>query len=374
LATETPEDTRDGAFLWSRRVLPVNLFHILEYTRFKSYVPEPEVPLRNDLDVLAAVIAHSLSEVLKKGIVRDYTDHSEITSHPHGHIDVPASVKTRAIARRKLYCDYQMYDELTFCNSFIASVVSALLTGRLGEAVYAKLAEVARPLSGLPRMPLTSQNAEKAIYKGRDRDYADLLEFCKMFVYDMLPSSVSSGTKVSEFISDQRFFALYEEFLRCYYAKEHPELFVAKRKIDWKTIDWCSSERIESALPDMETDVRLAHGGKVLIMDAKCYAEPMKSKVAGSAPKYDSANMYQMIAYAENLKRSGKKKDGRVATMLVYAVLDGSFADLSGCYEIDGTLHHIEFLNLGADWPEVQEELEGIAAGVEDGSLFSRPE
>ena len=364
---------RQGSRLWSRNVLPINLFHILEYTRFRSYVPEPDAPMDSDLDVLAAVIAHSLSRVISKGLVRDYTDYREITSHPHGHIDVRTSVSTCAVGRRKLCCDYQFYDEMTFCNSFIASAADALLTSGLNGEVHRKLAEVSRPLEGIPRIALSRSNADTAVYSGRDRDYADLLEFCRLFVYDMLPSSVSRGGKVNRFISDERFFSIFEDFLRGYYSAEHPEIYDSAKEIGWSTVEWVSSDSVRRSLPAMWTDARLSSAGSTLIMDAKCYSEPMSTGVQGAVPKYDSGNMYQMLAYAENLKIARHCSGDRVATMLVYAVLDGSFEGKGGSYEIGGTMHHVVFLNLSDDWRRVRSELDSIAGGVKDGTLFVHP-
>ena len=59
--------------------------------------------------------------------------------------------------------------------------------------------------------------------------------------------------------------------------------------------------------------------------------------------------------------------------MLVYAVLDGSFEGKGGSYEIGGTMHHVVFLNLRDDWRRVRSELDSIAGGVKDGTLFVHP-
>lgn len=298
------QSNRRSAFLWSRKVLPVNLFHILEYTRFRSYVPEldshgqrPGCPGGGDRSLPV--------ESPFEGLCQGLQGLQEITSHSHGRIDVRDSIRTRAVDRRKLCCDFQLYSEMAFCNSFIASAVAAFLTSWLNREMHSKLAEVSRPLADLPRIVLSRSTADAAVYMGRDRDYTDLLGFCRLFIYDMLPSSVSRGDKVSEFISDEMFFCIFEDFLRGFFSAEYPDIYDSAKGIGWSTIGWISSDGVRSSLPAIWSDVRLSFGGRTLIMNAKFYSEPMSAGVQGGAPKYDSGNIYQMLAYAENLKNPG---------------------------------------------------------------------
>ena len=65
----------------------------------------------------------------------------------------------------------------------------------------------------------------------------------------------------------------------------------------------------------MKTDLRLRHGGKSLIVDAKYYSNSLQTGQWGKE-SVSSANLYQMLAYAKN---ADVAQDGSVSGLLLYA-------------------------------------------------------
>ena len=328
---------------------PENLYYLLAYSlgmRPDKACMHNREPFRNHISVLAHVLSFSMSNVIRKGLIKDYTDHSERTSSPHGRIDIQKSVSSGTLQYNKVVCSFQEFDSMTLENGFIASVVSRMLSSSvLDGKTHDELVFVDRALSMIPKFSADVQTIRRLSYKGHDRDYITSLYVSSLFIEGMIMNT-QDGSFISSFMSEDKEFALFEKFVRGYYYVEHRALFDSKRKMEWAVTD----ESGRGSLPDMEVDLMLSSGNRSLIIDTKCYTHSMSERYGKRT--FHSFNLYQICNYVENLKyTSGRTVSG----MLLYAKTDKELIEES--HEIRGNMIHVRELDLNIKWGLIVEQM-----------------
>ena len=76
-----------------------------------------------------------------------------------------------------------------------------------------------------------------------------LISICYLVIKGLLQSNTTGGSKLMDFLDEQRMCRLYERFILEYYRKEHPEIKASASQIPWQLDD-----DFDSMLPIMQTD------------------------------------------------------------------------------------------------------------------------
>ena len=106
----------------------------------------------------------------------------------------------------------------------------------------------------------------------------------------------------------------------------------------------------------MNTDVTLAMGNKVLILDAKFYQHTLQDY--RNIQSQHSHNMYQIFAYVKN--EAANETDKEVAGMLLYARTDEEFLP-DAEYQMSGNRISVKTLDMNRDFREIRKTLDSIA-------------
>lgn len=293
---------------------------------------------------------HCMETVFRRGIINNYSTHTELTSAPHGYIDVAKSVKKGVYCRGKLFCDYDLYDINTYQNMVIHSVIVSMQQSyKLNKQICSKLKTLNDKMIEIPLVKLNSIRWNLAEYKGRDKEYGMALNICKLYVEGMLPS-VGESRAVRGFLNDSKEHKLFEDFVRGYFEIEHREIFRSLRQLDWAvTGDSCDY------LPGMEMDLLLKKGNKVIILDTKCYGAILSGK--HDTKRLHSPNLYQMNAYLQNwcYKHNGDLVSG----ILLYAKTTENFESCET--HLLGHKIYIKTLDCTGDWNSIATNLNNIA-------------
>ncbi len=108
----------------------------------------------------------------------------------------------------------------------------------------------------------------------------------------------------------------------------------------------------------VETDITLERYERKVIIDAKFYQEPMKSRFPGSPKKFASPNLYQLNAYLTHLAHSDSHPCNQTAEgMLLYPVLQ-PIPRLD--VEMLGHRIRVESIDLNQDWRGISKCLDDI--------------
>lgn len=304
-------------------------------------------------DLLAEILARGVGTQVKRGLHHDYLAHSEELATVRGRIDVTRTAGARTMTRGRLVCDFDEYEIDTPHNQALKSVIVLLI--RHGEVSPTRKDALRRVLPYLDEVTLvapTSIRWDTLTYHRANASYRMLLGVCELIVRGLLPTETGGTTRLTSWLSDDAMSALYERFLREYYAFHHPDLNPAATTVPW---DLDQPSPSSGQLPQMRTDVTLRHGRRTLIIDAKYYGQSMQTGQWAKTTVH-SANLYQVLTYVKNEDRA---RDGSVSGLLLYARTSADAQpDLD--VAVQGNRIGAQSLDLNQEWGTIAARLEAI--------------
>lgn len=194
----------------------------------------------------------------------------------------------------------------------------------------------------------------EALFKSQltDSCYPDQ-ELRTLIAEGMLMTTEKGEQKLASFIDEQQMSRLYEKFILEYYIKEYPALNVSAPQIPWALDDG-----IGTMLPVMQSDITLAKGEKVLIIDAKYYTHTTQARF--DAHTVHSGNLYQIFTYVKNKDTQLGDKPHEVSGMLLYARTDETIQP-DGVYRMGGNKISVKTLDLNCEFKSIASQLNAIA-------------
>lgn len=311
-------------------------------------------------DLFAEILARGVGAQVKRGLHRDYLRRRENLSTVRGRIDITRTAVTRSMVRGQLVCEFDEYEADTPHNQALKAVI-ILMIRRSEVATERKdaLRRLLPYLDEVTHVPPASIRWGALTYHRSNADYRLLLGVCELVVRGLLPTEDAGDTKLSSWLSQDAMSRLYENFLREYYAFNHPELSPRASTICWDH-DPNTGLGFEQ-LPRMLTDVTLRSSHRTLIIDAKYYGKSMQSSMFGKET-IRSSHLYQILAYTKNFDVN---RDGSVSGLLLYARTDAARQpDLDAV--IQGNRIGARTLDLNRPWVHLRTELDELVIWLKD--------
>lgn len=316
-------------------------------------------------DLFAEILARGVSAQVKRGLHHDYLRHEEQLASVRGRISISATAAARAAAPGRIVCRFDEYECDTAFNRALKSVIVLLI--RHGEVAKSRQDALRLLLPYLGPVTLvepTSIRWNEFSYHRTSASYRLLLGVCQLVVQGLLLTEESGDNRLADWLSPNSMSALYERFVREYYAFHHPELSPAARRVAW---DYDPQAAIGvDQLPAMTTDVMLKSSSRTLIIDAKYYGHSMAEGAYGKS-SVRSAHLYQIFSYVKN---ADSRNDGSVSGLLLYARTDALLQpDLD--VVIQGNRIQAHTLDLAKPWEELRAQLESYLASLADPEIRS---
>lgn len=320
-----------------------------DYERLKTE------PFENLADLLAAILTIGISAQRRRGFEHDYSPRQEEMLGVRGRIDMRGTARIRAARRNEVACEFDEFTEDTYKNRVLKTCAGLLV--RDAEVPEGRRRELKRALVSMRDVdevdPARIEWA-RLRYHRNNGSYRLLMNVCYMVVQSLILSTDEGETSLATFTSGQRLHALYEAFVLEYFRKEHPELAASAKVIDRK-----ASGDAPAFLPQLCTDITLERGGKMLIIDAKCYG-----RILGTHHDKEilsPANLNQIQSY---VMHAAYGTDLEVQGMLLYALTESEDARDESWDEI-GHTWHCRTLDLGREFSGIAAQLDEIALLVE---------
>ena len=339
-------------------MIPVqNIYYMLSYAfqvlNEQGYQKVSTEEFQNVGELCAAILAKGVTSLLKRGIGRDYLDTTESLSTLRGRIEITESIKTQSILRNQLICSYDEFSVNTYLNRIIKTTMLTLIHADIAKQRKKDLKKLLVYFSDVDELDRHTINWNQR-YNRNNQTYQMLIAVCYLVMKGLLQTQSDGSTKLMDFLDEQRMSRLYEKFLLEYYRKEHKELRAEAAKVDWIVDDGETGQ-----LPQMKTDITLACGEKILIMDAKYYSHTMQEQFG--AHTIHSGNLYQIFTYVKNKEAELQGKPHEVSGMLLYARTDEAFQP-DNVYHMSGNKISVKTLDLNRPFSEIAGQLDQIAA------------
>ena len=337
-------------------MIPVhNVYYMLSYA-FKAlssqgYRQMATEDFHNVADLCAAILCKGVSRQIKRGLGREYIAKNEPLSALRGRIDISESIKTQSLLRQRLVCTYDDFSVNTTFNRIIKSTMGLLIRSKINAERKREIRRLLVYFDGVDTTDIHTINWNVQ-YNRQNEDYRMLMAVCCLVIKGLLQTMDNGTEKLMDFLDEQRMCRLYEKFILEYYRKEHPELTANASQIPWQLDDG-----FDEMLPILQTDIMLTHREKVLIIDAKYYAETTQQRF--NARTMHSGNLNQIFTYVKNKEAELSGKPHEVSGMLLYAKTDEELVP-NHEYRMSGNVIAVKTLDLSGDFEEIRRQLDSI--------------
>ena len=333
-----------------------NIYHMLAYAyqvlREQGYRDVATEEFANTAELCAAILARGISSQLKRGLGREYVNVTEPLSSLRGKIEVTESLKTRAILRRQLVCNYDEFSVDTHMNRILKATCMLLLRADIVKARKKELKRLLVFFSDVIDIDLATVDWHMR-FDRNNQTYRMLMNVCWLVYKGLLQTQSDGSTRLMDFLDEQRMSRLYEKFILEYYRQEHPELNASASYIGWALDDG-----FDDMLPAMKSDIMLSRDGKVLIIDAKYYSHTTQQQF--DKRTIHSNNLYQIFTYVKNKEAELADVPHEVSGMLLYARTDEEIQP-DGVYQMSGNQISVTTLDLNSQFDDIRFQLDRIA-------------
>ena len=322
-------------------------FQVLSEQGYKNIATEQ---FENVADLCAAILSKGVSLQIKRGLGREYIESTESLSSLRGRIEISESIKTQSTIKQQLVCTYDEFSENSYLNRIIKTTMELLLRADIAKARKKELRKLLVYFGNIDLLDIHAINW-KVQFNRNNQSYRMLIAICYLTVNGLLQTNSDGSTRMMDF-SDEHMSRLYEKFILEYYRKEFPQLSVNASQIQWALDDG-----ISTMLPVMQSDITLAKGSDVLIIDAKYYSQTMQTQYDVHTQR--SGNLYQIFTYVKNKDAEFGDKPHKVSGMLLYAATDEAVKP-DNVYQMSGNQISVKTLDLDCEFKDITSQLDAI--------------
>ena len=335
-------------------ILIQNIYYMLSYAfkalKNEGYKNVQTEQFDNVKELLSEILILGLNIEIKRGLFRNYEDKTDSISTIKGQLNISDSIKNQTFINGKMVCNFDEFTENTYLNQILKTTLLLLLHSKISKHRAKKIKSLLFYFNNVDMLDYKSIKW-KVSYNKNNQNYKMLIAICNLIIKGMIQSNSKGITKLMDFIDEQRMSSLYEKFILEYFKQEHPDVNASSEFINWQLDD-----DFDMFLPNMKSDITLSLPDKVLIIDAKYYADNMQHYY--EKDKIVSANIYQVFTYVKN-KSYELKNDKTVSGMLLYAKTENEMQP-NADYRMSGNLISVRTLDLNNHFSLIKEQLEKI--------------
>ncbi len=334
-------------------MIPIkNIYYMLSYAfqilKEQGYKDLATEEFENGRDLCAAILIKGITAQVKRGLEKEYINQTESLATLRGKIDISASIKGKALLKRKLVCSYDEFSVNSYFNRIIKTTMEVLIKSDIDRERKKQLRKLRVYFVGVQTLKIENINW-KIKFNKNNQSYQMLIFICYLVIKGLIHTNDDGTTRLMDFFDEQRICRLYEKFILEYYRKERPDLNASASQIPWD-ID---GEDMDM-LPIMQSDIMLRKGEKTLIIDAKYYSSTTQNYYNTST--LHSANLYQIYTYVKNYDVN---KTGQVSGLVLYAKTDELILP-DNTYQMAGNTISVKTLDLDCEFEKIKEQLEQI--------------
>lgn len=307
------------------------------------------------LDLFAKVLINATKILLKRGIDKNYIDHTEELAGVKGKIQISQTLKSNLLFKQRTICSFDDFSANIISNRILVSTIYRLTrTKGLDRQLKNELVSLLRMLLDIDPIEITNSLFKQVRINRNNRFYGFVMNVCQIIYESTLPSEEQGKYKFSDFTrDDNKMNQLFEAFIRNFYKiEQHKYKTVKKETIKWQFDN--TDEESYQYLPQMETDITLENDEEKIIIDAKFYRETMT--VNYNKERIKSVNLYQLFSYLLN-QQDGSSKTQNAKGILLYPTIETDY-NLNFKYRNHDI--QIRTVNLNSNWREISMRLKEI--------------
>jgi 5-methylcytosine-specific restriction enzyme subunit McrC len=304
-------------------------------------------------DLLAWVLAHRTSALLKRGLDRSYLEEQVTIPGVRGKLELAATIKQNVLSQAQTVCTVEEFRHDVLHNRILRSTLRRLLAlPRLDPEVRAEIGLVYRKMEGVTEILIRRSTFRRVRIHRNNRAYQFLMHVCRL-LYDTLRLQEDGTARFADVRHRRGEMArLFEDFVASFYRIEQSRYAVRSQS----RLPWHDASSLVKAdlnrLPGMIPDVVLEAPDRRIILDTKFYREPLAQGRHGGL-RVRSGHLYQVFTYIEN--RNAQVPDGpRHDGLLLYPVVGTAFRY---DFKLKGHRVQVRTVDLDQVWTGIRDDL-----------------
>jgi 5-methylcytosine-specific restriction enzyme subunit McrC len=304
------------------------------------------------LDLFAKILINATKILLKRGIDKNYIDHTEELIGIKGKLQISLTLKRNLLFKQRTICVYDDFSADILLNRILVSTIYKLIRiDGLDKQLKSDLISLHKMMSGISNVEITNSLFTQIRYNRNNRFYEFIMNVCHLINESIFPSEHQGQYIFSDFTrDDNKMNRLFEAFIRNFYKIEQSKFTIVKEEtIKWK-FDKTDSISYQY-LPIMKTDISLENGDEKIIIDAKYYAETLA--VNYDKEKIKAGNLYQIFSYLLN-QEDNSQKTLCATGILLYPTIENEY---NFNFKYKNHSVQIRTINLNSNWKNISSRL-----------------
>ena len=305
------------------------------------------------VNLFGRVLVSGCNHIIKRGLDRSYLSTEQDYSGVKGKLNVYESFSRQLFNHGKTNCSFDEFTTNVLHNRVLKSTLRVLANlSIVDRKIRDEAWQCFHRFRGVdeiePNLRLFS-----LIHLHRNNSYYGLpLNVAKFLLENIVLDETEGQMKFKNFVRDEKAMAaLFEDFIRNFYAREQNYYKVRREDIKWQVEPLFGSDY--SLLPKMQTDITLESASHKLIIDTKYY-----SKTTGEyygSEKLHSTNLYQLHAYLTNIEKDiSNARNSDCDGMLLYPKISKDYDETN---RVGNHTIRVKTIDLSKEWREIETEL-----------------
>ncbi len=344
-----------------------NIYYMLCYSFYGELLNEKDEAklgseaFDNIYNLFSLLLCLILKKEVKKGLHREYIGTNDELGTIRGKININETINKNSLTRKKIYCEFDEYNENCLLNRVIKTTMYYLIkSNKIGKVSKESIKKLLNYFNKVDIIEIKTIKWDQIKFNRNNISYKYIVDLCKLILNGLIVSDKNGNNKFKEFLDDTRISAIYENFIKEYYRKHYPELNACSKKL------YLTDKPLTSYIPMMKTDITLTYEERMLIIDAKFYNKILRDNYLNTRCKtISNNNLYQILTYVDN---QDPLKKGNVYGMLLYAqTTDEPSIELKD--ELNKHTIIVRTLNLNESWDSIKTRLNNIAINFKNNTL-----
>jgi 5-methylcytosine-specific restriction enzyme subunit McrC len=303
-------------------------------------------------DLFARVLVTTANRLLRQRLDRGYREDVDELRRPRGKINIARSASRGIHLRGVLECAFDDVTEDVLHNRIIKATARRLATvDGLSNDLRHGLLSIARAMPTVADVLISAQDFHRVQLHSNLRRYRLAMNVCSLLHRCLLPEERTGRWQFRSFAGNEREMGLlFETFVREFLAREQRTF----QRVERTRLRWAVEGEPNGLLPGLNTDITLRRPGHSVVVEAKCYGDPLVSGPFGTGATLRSKDVCQLVAYLANFRGGGD----RLVGVLLYGVdkptIPPTHVRLLG-HEV-----HVLELNLNQPWRALDQALRDI--------------
>lgn len=334
-----------------------NIFYLLSYAWNKLDEAErmeisPD-DYKDALNLLGRVLVTGSNNLLKKGLDKAYITVTEEYPGIKGKIDFKESLNKQLFHQGRAVCTYDEFSSNVLLNQIIKAVLRKLTRfPQLDKKLKSEVWDSFYRFHEVDEIDVQLHDLKKVRIHRNNYAYDFLMRICRMIVENAVLDENSGTYQFKDFTRNEKAMAaLFEDFVRNFYAKEQQRYRVRREDIQWQVEALYNSPL--SLLPKMQTDITLESKDHKLIIDTKYYRQTLSTHY--DTEKFHSSNLYQIYSYLKNVEKDDRNlNNANCDGMLLYPT---THKEIDASYQMGSHKLRVSTVNLGENWSHIHARL-----------------